>query len=321
MFGAAAIHHNRPFAATQDHHGAATMPLAERSEPRKPFRVAVAQIAPTLGNVPANLRMHLDRIDAARADGADLVVFPELSLTGYYLRDQVHEVAERPDGPTNRAVAEAAGDMAVCFGFVEETPSYRFYNAGAFLDGGEVVHVHRKVYLPTYGMFDEARDFAAGSQVRAFDTRFGRVGLLICEDAWHLSTGVILQADGVDILLVIANSPGRGVREPVLGSQQTWDFVVRTFASYLNVPVIFANRVGFEDGVCFWGGSQVVGPTGNPLATAPVLEPATISAVVDPRDARLQRILTPLGRDERLDLTLAELERIRRESHDRGPRL
>ena len=292
------------------------------TEPRKAFRVAVAQIAPTLGNVRANLRMHLEQVEAARALGADLLVFPELSLSGYYLRDQVHEVAEPADGPTNRAVAEAAGDMAVCVGFVEETPSFRFHNSGAFLDRGEVVHVHRKVYLPTYGMFDEGRDFAAGDRVRAFDTRFGRVGLLICEDAWHLSTGVILQADGVDVLLVIANSPGRGVREATLGSQQTWDFVCRTFASYLNVPVVFANRVGFEDGVCFWGGSQVVSPAGIPVATAPVLEPALIAAEIDPREARLQRILTPLGRDERPDLTLAELERIRRaESHDRGPRL
>ncbi len=286
---------------------------AARHANRQPFRVAVAQISPTLGNVQANLRMHLARIEEARAASADLLVFPELSLTGYYLRDQVHEVAEPPDGPTLRAVGEAAGDMAVCLGFVEETHSVRFHNAAAFLDGGALRHVHRKVYLPTYGMFDEGRDFAAGSRIRAFNTRFGRVGLLICEDAWHLSAGVILQADGIDLLIVIANSPGRGVREPVLGSQQTWDFVVRTFASYLNVPVVFANRVGFEDGVCFWGGSQIVSPTGTPLAQAPVLEPALIGATIDPRDARLQRILTPLGRDERLDLTLAELERIRRE--------
>ena len=145
--------------------------------------------------------------------------------------------------------------MAVVFGFVEESRSSRFYNAAAFADAGTVRHVHRKVYLPTYGMFDEQRYFAAGDRIRAFDTRFGRLGLLICEDAWHLSCGVILQADGIDALIIIANSPGRGVREPELGSEQSWNLVTRTYATFLNIPVVFANRVGFEDGVCFWGGA------------------------------------------------------------------
>ena len=132
--------------------------------PPPPFRVAVAQIEPTLGGLQANLRMHLEQIEAARGMGADLVVFPELSLTGYYLRDQVPEVAEPQGGPLSRAVCEAAGSMAVVFGFVEESRSSRFYNAAAFADEGKVRYVHRKVYLPTYGMFDEQRYFAAGDR-------------------------------------------------------------------------------------------------------------------------------------------------------------
>ena len=111
-------------------------------------------------------------------------------------------------------------------------------------------------------MFDEARYFAAGGRIMAFDTRFGRLGLLICEDAWHLSAGVILQADGIDVLIIVANSPGRGVREESLGSRRSWELVTRTYATFLNVPVIFANRVGFEDGVNFWGGSAIVGAGG-----------------------------------------------------------
>jgi NAD+ synthase (glutamine-hydrolysing) len=292
-----------------------------KSTDRNPFRVAVCQCAPTLGNLDANLRLHLEQIDAARQAQADLVVFPELSLTGYYLRDQVPEVAEARDGPLLRSVAEAAGSLAAVCGFVEEDRAYRFYNAAVFLDGGQVLHLHRKVYLPTYGMFDELRYFAAGSRIRAFDTRFGRVGLLICEDAWHLSCGVILHAEEIDLLILVANSPGRGVREPELGSQQTWDHVVKTFAMFLNVPVIFCNRVGYEDGVCFWGGSQVVSPAGWILTRAPVLEPSMIVAEIDPKETRLQRILTPLGRDERLSLTLDELERIRNERLGRGTEL
>jgi predicted amidohydrolase len=296
------------------------MPFPERPTtvpvPRPPFRVAVAQVEPTLGNLKKNLAIHLDAIAAARGDGTDLLVFPELSLTGYYLKDQVPEVAEPRDGPLAHAIREAAGPMAVVYGFVEESPSARFYNAAAFFDAqGGVAFVHRKVYLPTYGMFDEARYFAAGSRVTAFDTRFGRLGLLICEDAWHLSCGVILQADGIDALIVVANSPGRGVREEQLGSRRSWELVTRTYATFLNVPVVFASRVGFEDGVNFWGGSAIVGAGGSWLAQAPEFEVTRISAIIDPRDTRRERILAPMHRDERVHLTIEELDRIRHESY------
>ncbi len=296
------------------------MPFPERPTtvpfPRAPFHAAVAQVEPTLGNLKANLAIHLDAIESARNDGVDLLVFPELSLTGYYLKDQVAEVAEPRNGPLARAIHEAAGTMAVVYGFVEESPTARFYNAAAFRDNqGDVSFVHRKVYLPTYGMFDEARYFAAGSRIRAFDTRFGRLGLLICEDAWHLSCGVILQADGIDVLIIVANSPGRGVHEEQLGSRRSWELVTRTYATFLNVPVIFANRVGFEDGVNFWGGSAIVGAGGSWLAQAPEFDVTRISAVLDPRDTRRERILAPLHRDERVHLTLEELDRIRHDSY------
>lgn len=284
--------------------------MTTSTPPTLPFRVAIAQIEPTLGNLRANLKIHIDQIEAARAGGAQLVVFPELSLTGYYLRDQVPEVAEPRDGPLCRAMIEAAGDLTVVFGFVEESREFGFYNAAAVVEAGQVRHVHRKVYLPTYGMFDEQRYFASGSRIRAFPTRFGRFGLLICEDAWHLSCGVVLQAQGVEALILVANSPGRGVRESQLGSAQSWDLLTRTYATFLNIPVIFANRVGFEDGVCFWGGSRLVGPSGRANVVGPELEPSLIFADIDPRETRLQRILAPLHRDERIHVTLDELRRI-----------
>ena len=300
------------------------MPLPERSRVspshREPIQVAVAQIEPTLGNLATNLRMHLDQVAEAKAGRIDLLVFPELSLTGYYLRDQVPEVAEPRDGPLCRAILEAAGpDLAVVFGFVEESPASRFFNSAVFADAVSIVHVHRKVYLPTYGMFDEHRYFAPGSRIQAFDTRFGRVGLLICEDAWHLSAGVILQADEIDLLIVPANSPARGVRDSSPGSRQSWNLLMRTFAVFLNVPVVFANRVGFEDGVCFWGGSAVVSASGDYLAEAPALEPCRLLAVIDPLDTRRQRIIAPLHRDERVSLTIQELERIRNERYRSEP--
>jgi predicted amidohydrolase len=295
------------------------MPFPERPNhwtgPTPPFRVAVEQIEPTLGNLKKNLAIHLDAIHSAQAEGIDLLVFPELSLTGYYLKDQVSEVAETVNGPLSNAIREACGPMAVVYGFVEESSSSRFYNAAAYYDPQGYWFVHKKVYLPTYGMFDEGRYFAAGSRVRAFESRFGRLGLLICEDAWHLSCGVILQADGIDALIVVANSPGRGVREEQLGSRRSWELVTRTYATFLNVPVVFANRVGFEDGVNFWGGSAIVGAGGSWLAQAPEFEVTRISAIIDPRDTRRERILAPMHRDERVHLTIEELDRIRHESY------
>jgi NAD+ synthase (glutamine-hydrolysing) len=276
---------------------------------RRAFRVAVAQIAPTLGNLERNLAMHLAQIEAARAAGADLLVFPELSLTGYYLRDQVPEVAQPIGSALLRQVHDAAGEMALIFGFVEESINFRFYNAAMYAEPGRAV-VHRKVYLPTYGMFDEGRYFAPGRRIRAFDTKFGRLGLLICEDAWHLSSGVILQSDRIDALVLIANSPGRGVRDAVLSSRKNWELVSRTYATFLGVPTVFANRVGYEDGVCFFGASQVVSPLGDVLAAAPELDEALIVADIDPSQTRQHHILAPVDRDERLDITLAELNRI-----------
>ncbi len=276
---------------------------------RRAFRVAVAQIAPTLGNLSRNLAMHLEQIHAARAAGADLLVFPELSLTGYYLRDQVPEVAQEIGSALLKQLRDAAGEMAVLFGFVEESINFRFYNAAMYAEPGRTF-VHRKVYLPTYGMFDEGRYFAPGRRIRAFDTKFGRLGLLICEDAWHLSSGVILQSDRIDALILIANSPGRGVRDAVLSSRKNWEMVTRTYATFLGVPTVFANRVGYEDGVCFFGASQVVSPLGDVLATAPELDEALILAEIDPAQTRQHHILAPVDRDERLDVTLAELNRI-----------
>ena len=280
-----------------------------------PLKIAVCQIAPTLGNLEANLRVHLDQIESARSQGAELIVFPELSLTGYFLRDMVPDVAQTRESPLLRRIVDAAGESALVLGFVEESPQHRFYNAAAFSENSELRYVHRKVYLPTYGMFDEQRYFAAGERIAAFDTRFGRVGLLICEDFWHLSCGVILGAEEIDYLICISNSPGRGASGQHLASSETWRLLNRCYARFLGAAVIFANRVGYEDGVCFWGGSEVIGPDGNVVGQAPELDPHLLVAAFDPAEIRRSRIYTPLARDEKLLLTIEELERIRRERY------
>jgi len=281
----------------------------------KPMSIAIAQIAPTLGNVEANMAMHLEQIGTAVAAGAHLIVFPELSLTGYFLRDMVPDVAEPCDSRLLRRLMDAAGDAALVVGFVEESPQHRFYNAAAFSEAGELRFVHRKVYLPTYGMFDEQRYFAAGERIVAFDATFGRVGLLICEDFWHLSCAVILAADEVDYLICISNSPGRGASGKRLASSETWRLLNRCYAQTMGATVVFANRVGYEDGVAFWGGSEVIGPDGSMIAQAPELDPHLLITPFDRCEIRRSRIFTPLARDEKLLLTIEELSRIKRERY------
>lgn len=277
------------------------------------LRVAMAQMAPALADRERNVALHLKQIEAARQQQADLVIFPELSLTGYFVRDMVPDVAIRRDAQEIRRLADAAGPAALVAGFIEESPQHRFYNAALFAEEGRIVHVHRKVYLPTYGLFDEQRYFASGERIEAFDTaRFGRVGLLICEDFWHLSAAAIMQAEEVDLLICVANSPARGVAGEKIRIADTYDLMARTFAQLLGAIVILVNRVGFEDGLCFWGGSRIVGPDGSVLAEAPMLDEALAIGTIDLAELRRQRMITPLGRDERLLLTIEELNRIKR---------
>jgi predicted amidohydrolase len=275
--------------------------------------VALAQIAPALADRQRNVGLHLEQIKAARAQDADLIVFPELSLTGYFVRDMVPDVAIAPDAPEIRELLDAAGPMAVVLGFVEESPQHRFYNTAIYAEGGRVVHRHRKVYLPTYGLFDEQRYFAAGERFAAFDTaRFGRMGILICEDFWHLSAAAIMQAEEIDVLICPANSPGRGVEGPRVRTAETYEHLSKAYAQLMGAVVIVVNRVGFEDGLCFWGGSSVTGPDGRTIAEAPQLDEALTLATFDAADLRRQRLITPLARDERLLLTIEELNRIKR---------
>ncbi len=290
--------------------------IAERGDANA-FRVALAQIRPRLGDVQHNLQSHLEWIERAVHERAELVVFPELSLTGYFVRDLVPQVAVRPeeDDPTFAPLLDASRAIDVAFGFVCEDARHRFTIAAAYLSGGELLHLHHKIYLPTYRLFDDARFFAAGSQLRAFDTRLGRMGFLICEDAWHLSSGVVLWQDGADIFLHIASNPGYGVRADLtmLANADDLHLINRTYAEMLTVWVIHVNRVGIEDGVTFFGGSSVTAPNGKTMASAPLLEEAQINATIERTVLRHARATLPLLRDEKLELVLAELQRIRQQ--------
>jgi predicted amidohydrolase len=233
------------------------------------INLALAQINTKLGDVEANLAKHLDYIKQAKSEKTDLLVFPELSLTGYDLQDLVASAAHKPteDDPIFKHLLKESHDLDLVVGFVDEDSRHRFYIASAYLSGGKLVHVHHKVYLPTYGLFDEGRFFAWGDSVRAFDTRFGRMGMLICEDFWHASPPYLLWLDGADIMLFSSASPGRGLNDKEKLESARWvERVTKAYASMFTSFVVHANRVGYEDGLHFWGGATAFDPNGEELA-------------------------------------------------------
>ncbi len=281
-----------------------------------PIRVALAQVAPRLGDLRANLERHTRIIEEARAGGSDLVVFPELGLTGYLLQDLNAEVAMRPDDPRLSRLAEGARGISVVVSFVEESDDHRLFIAAALLEDGAVRHVHRKVFLPTYGQFDERRFFAAGSVFRATDSRLGvRLGIGVCEDWWHLAAPNLLALDGAQVLINVSSSPGRDVavgHRDGLGTADSWRSLNRTYAQLTTSYVVFVNRVGVDESLSFWGGSELVGPSGASVYRAPLHEDGVFHALIDPAEVRRERIANPLLRDERPELVLRQLDRITR---------
>lgn len=287
--------------------------------------VALAQIAPRLGDVRANVDRHLELIGAAAAGGANLVVFPELSLTGYFLKDLVTDTALRLDSEELRALAAACQSVDGVVGCILESDDHRLHNAALYLSAGRVAHVHRKVYLPTYGLFDEARYLAAGDRFRAFPATLGSghgrppwsIGILICEDMWHPSSASLLARDGVDILLCPSASPGRGVgRGSELGTARSYDVMTRTYAQLFTTYLVYCNRVGYEDGVNFWGGSRVVDPQGEIDGEPAGREQAMAVHRLQRAALRRARIANPMLRDERDDVVDAESRRLRRRERE-----
>jgi NAD+ synthase (glutamine-hydrolysing) len=279
------------------------------------IKLGLAQINPKLGDTATNLNKHLAMIEQAAAQGVQLLMFPELSLTGYTLQDMVYEVAHHPtaDDPVFKPLLDASRTLAIdlTVGFVEEDSRHRFYISQAYLSGGAVIHVHHKVYLPTYGMFDEGRYFAWGDTVQAFDTRFGRLGMLICEDFWHASPPYLLWIDGADLLLLHSASPGRGLDDGSKLRSARWvEQINQAYASLFTSFVAHCNRVGFEDGLNFWGGSSIVDPDGEFMANGPYFDEALLVHEIDLNQLHRTRSRLPLLRDERTGLLNRELARI-----------
>jgi predicted amidohydrolase len=277
------------------------------------YRIALAQVAPRLGDLDANLEMASAAVRRAASEGAALAVLPELALTGYLLQDLVPEVAIRADDQRLVALSREAAGILVAIGFVEETDDHRYCNSVALLRDGELIGLHRKVYLPTYGLFDEGRFTRPGERIRTHDAGepVGRIGLSVCEDLWHPSLPMLQALDGADLLVNVAAGPSRAPGSDAgLMAIAGWHKMQDTYALLGGVPLAFCNRVGNEEGLTFWGGSRVVAADGSTVVEAPLWEEAFVVGTLNTDDLRMQRYNLPLLADERLELTRRELDRI-----------
>lgn len=265
--------------------------------------VGLAQIDCTLAAVEDNLQKHSTWIEKAREQGVELLLFPELSITGYRLLHLTSRVSCRiNESERLRQLAEEAGEMAVVVGLVEEGSEGVLYNSAVLLRAGQIVHVHRKLYLPTYGIFQEGRFFGAGQRLDLTPIAGEKLGLLVCEDLWHPRLAQRLAAGGGKVLGVLSAGPGRVGGGKTLEGQETWECITRSTAVVSTSWLLYCNRVGWEEGSFYAGGSHIVRPGGRILCRAPSLEEDLLVATLDLREVDRLRWRLPLLREERYDI-------------------
>ncbi|MFZ1081654.1 MAG: nitrilase-related carbon-nitrogen hydrolase [Candidatus Kryptoniota bacterium] len=277
----------------------------------KTIKLAIGQIKPKLGDLKYNLEHHIEFAEQAKDDGAHLILFPELSLTGYSVRDLNAEVALGLSDKYFDALKLLSNEISIAVGSIIRDENGGIRNSLIYFEDGTIKHVHYKVYLPTYGIFEEQRYFLPGKEVIAFDTKFGKLGLLICEDLWHVSLPYILAVQGVKLILVSAASPTRlsgGTEEDpgyIANSEQH-----KSFARLLSIYLAFANRVGFEDGVNFWGGSEVVSPHGEIVSKVKLFDEDVIYSEIDFAEIERARLFARHFLDENPQLLAAHLKEL-----------
>lgn len=271
--------------------------------------VGAAQIPTVPEDIETNLETHLDYIAQARSRGCDLVVFPELSLTGYTLSDDSFRLARSRHSKVVRQLAEASQGITTQFGFIEEGPAAQFYNATLAVRDGEIRHLHRKVNLPSYGNLDENKHFASGRfmETAQLDETW-RYAIVICADAWNPALVHLAAMNGASLLSVPISSSIDAV-DGEFSNPKGWDLAVRFYAMMYGMPVVMTNRVGIEGGLRFWGGSAIIDAHGRILEQAGD-EPTLVVAELDYNQVREARFHLPTVRDSNFSLIQREVNRL-----------
>lgn len=281
------------------------------------MRITLAQVDSALGDIDANFERAHQVVTAGLQHDSDLIVFPELHLSGYSIGDVDADLSMRPDDPRIEKLARQAGPSAFLVGFVESGPrGPHTYNSAAFYQDGRLVHVHRKLYLPAYAPFEERNHFTPGPSLEAFpaspDTR---TAVLICNDAWQPQLAFLAVQDGAKLLLVPAASAQSRFPEHY-DSHEYWHDITHFYGRMFQVFVVFVNRVGAEGALRFWGGSHVIDPWGNVVAEAAQGQDDLVTVDIDLSEVRRRRHQVPLVKEARLGLLQREIGRLLRAGGD-----
>ena len=295
------------------------------------MKVCINQTDPVLMDLKANLEDTIDKIAAAKEKGADLVVFPELSLTGYFVRERYHEIALRIDAPEIRRLVDATRGTAAVVGFIEESRAMNFYNSALVAVDGEILFTYRKLNLPNYGVFEERKIFSGGKHIRVFKHKGLTIAPFICNDLWHPSLPYLGVTQKADMFITIFNS-SRGSMGDEPSNIESWNIINRFYSRVFGVYNLCANRVGCEvfedlrsktgaspddppaaaedDPFRFWGGSEIINPFGQAIVTAALFDPDVIFADISRELIRKKKILLPYLRNDDPYFTHRELGRI-----------
>ncbi|MCK5243864.1 MAG: nitrilase [Desulfobacterales bacterium] len=301
------------------------------------MKVAVYQTSPILLDLKSNLEAVISKIHQGKEAGAELIVFPELALTGYFMGQRYHEVALRLDSPEIRQLSSATRGTAAVVGFVEESPSMNFYNSALVAVDGKIAFAYRKLNLPNYGVFEERKYFAPGKQVRVFKLHDFNIAVFICNDLWHPSLPYLGVTQKADIFVTIFNS-SQGSMGDEFSNIESWAIINSFYSRIFGVYNICANRIGeegFEERrsisralqgesgenkesslTCqaktykFWGGSEILNPFGQRIAKADLHKPAEIFGEIYRDLLRQKKILLPYLRNDDPYFTHRELQRI-----------
>lgn len=274
------------------------------------FTVGTAQFTPKKAQVAANLDRIAEFIDLGAQEGVDLMVFPESITSAYFLEGGVLDSALTADELLREVVKRSSPNMDVLIGFYEKHDDH-LYNSAAYLELGSnprIVHVYRKFFLPTYGVFDEERFVARGHELGVFTSRLGRMGILICEDVWHSILPSLCAVRGAQVILVPSASPARGFQGDSVGNLERYGRMLRSVSDEHGVYCVNAQLCGFEGGKGFVGGSSVVDPFGKVLVQAPLLEDYLAIAPIDLDQIAIARAQLPLTAD--LQGAWADIQRI-----------
>jgi predicted amidohydrolase len=301
------------------------------------MKVAVYQTNPVLLDLKTNLEEVISKIHQGKEKGAQLIVFPELALTGYFVGQRYHKMALRMDSREIKQLASATKGTAAVVGFIEESRSMNFYNSALVAVDGEILFAYRKLNLPNYGVFEERKYFSHGKQIPVFRLNDFTIAVLICNDLWHPSLPYLGVCQKADVFVTIFSS-SEGAMGTEFSNIESWGIINTFYSRVFGIYNICANRVGeeeweekrsvlaaetsqmitgddpdqplLEQSFNFWGGSEIINPFGKPIAKAALHKEDVIFGDLSKDLLRRKKILLPYLRDDDPYFTHRELQRI-----------